>query len=73
MPELIVTEEDRDLRAELTKAGVKDQTKKKPALEPRQERIIAGFEEIQQFVEEHGREPTFEYEENNEKDIFERL
>ena len=34
-----------------------------------QERIIAGFEEIQQFIEEHGREPRDE--ENN--DIFERL
>lgn len=69
MPEFTVTEEDRDLRAKLTKAGLELQTKKKPALSAKQERIIAGFEEIQIFVEQHGREPTFAYEENT----FERL
>ncbi|MPS79719.1 MAG: GIY-YIG nuclease family protein [Achromobacter sp.] len=36
---------------------------------PREERIIAGFEEILSFVEQHGREPV-----NGEgRDIFERL
>lgn len=36
---------------------------------PRQERIIAGFEEIQRFVEQHGRAPQH----GEERDIFERL
>ncbi len=36
---------------------------------PREERIIAGFEEIQRFVEEHGRVPQH----GEDKDIFERL
>src|SRR5690606_37587513 len=35
----------------------------------REERIIAGFEEIQKFVEEHGRLPRH----GENKDIFERL
>lgn len=36
---------------------------------PREERIIAGFEEIQRFVEEHGRAPQHA----EDGDIFERL
>lgn len=36
---------------------------------PREERIIAGFEEIQRFVEQHGRAPQH----GEERDIFERL
>jgi hypothetical protein len=36
---------------------------------PREERIIAGFEEIQRFFEENGRAPTH----GDDKDIFERL
>ncbi|RWK53167.1 MAG: GIY-YIG nuclease family protein [Mesorhizobium sp.] len=36
---------------------------------PREERIIAGFEEIQRFVEEHGRAP----EHGEDRTIFERL
>ena len=36
---------------------------------PREERIIAGFEEIQRFVAEHGRPPQH----GEERDIFERL
>ncbi|MEQ1819206.1 MAG: GIY-YIG nuclease family protein [Terricaulis sp.] len=36
---------------------------------PREERIIAGFEEIQRFVEQHGRVPQH----GEERDIFERL
>lgn len=36
---------------------------------PREERIIAGFEEIQRFVEQHGRSPQH----GEERDIFERL
>ena len=36
---------------------------------PREERIIAGFEEIQRFVEKHGRAPQH----GEDRDIFERL
>lgn len=60
------TEEDDALLAEL---GVEVETKKVAARTPREERIIAGFEEIQRFVEEHGRSPQH----GDERDIFERL
>src|SRR5690625_1819439 len=54
------------LRAELDDFA---QPVKKKSLTPREERIIAGFEDIQQFVEDHGRVPEpFE-----DRDIFERL
>lgn len=54
------------LRAELDDFA---QPVKKKSLTPREERIIAGFEDIQQFVEQHGRMPQpFE-----DRDIFERL
>ena len=36
---------------------------------PRDERVIAGFEEIQRFVDEHGRTPQY----GEDRDIFERL
>jgi hypothetical protein len=36
---------------------------------PREERVIAGFDEIQRFVEKHGRAPQH----GEERDIFERL
>jgi len=54
------------LRAELDDFA---QPIKKKSLTPREERIIAGFEDIQQFVEEHGRVP----EPFADRDIFERL
>ncbi|HLZ04674.1 MAG TPA: GIY-YIG nuclease family protein [Bradyrhizobium sp.] len=54
------------LRAELDEFA---QTEKKSESSPREERIIAGFEEIQRFVEEHGRPPQHE----EDRDIFERL
>ncbi|MBL4680144.1 MAG: GIY-YIG nuclease family protein [Pseudomonadales bacterium] len=60
------TEEDDELIAEL---GVEYTIKKKPALSAKEERIIAGFEEIQSFIDEHEREPSFE----QSRDIFERL
>ena len=60
------TEEDAALLDEL---GVEAEIKKRPLLSAKEERIIAGFEEIQQFVEEHNREPSF----GEKKDIFERL
>lgn len=55
-----------ELRAELDEFA---QPEKKKGLSAKEERIIAGFEEIQRFVEEHGRAP--QHSEGN--DIFERL
>ena len=45
------------------------QPKKKGGRSPREERIIAGFEEIQAFVEKHGHSPQH----GEDRDIFERL
>jgi len=42
---------------------------KKGGRTPREERIIAGFEDIQRFFDEHGRAPQH----GEDKDIFERL
>lgn len=42
---------------------------KKTGRGPREERVIAGFEEIQRFVEEHGHAPRH----GEERNIFERL
>jgi hypothetical protein len=55
-----------DLRAELDELA---QPEKKKGLSACEERIIAGFEEIQRFVEQHGR--ASQHSEDN--DIFERL
>lgn len=55
-----------DLRAELDDFA---QPEKKKGLSAKEERIIAGFEEIQRFVEEHGRAPLH----GEDNDIFERL
>lgn len=60
------TEEDDALLEQL---GVKVEAKKVKQYTAREERIIAGFEEIQKFVEEHGRLPQH----GEERDIFERL
>jgi|TARA_R110001583_G_scaffold32882_4_gene111675 hypothetical protein len=60
------TDEDDALLAEL---GVEVETKKAAAHTPREERIIAGFEDIQRFVEEHGHAPQH----GEDRDIFERL
>ena len=60
------TNEDDALLAEL---GIEVETKKVAKRTPREERIIAGFEEIQNFIEEHGSVP----EHGEVKDIFERL
>lgn len=60
------TEEDDALLAEL---GVEVEAKKATKYTDREQRIIAGFEEIQRFVEEYGRLP----EHGEDKDIFERL
>ena len=61
-----VSKEDFDLLGEL---GVDTAPKKQAARTPKEQRIIAGYEEIERFVEEHGRLP--EHGENG--DIFERL
>ena len=60
------TDDDAALLAEL---GVEAKPVKTAKYTPRQERIIAGFEEIQRFVAEHGRLPRH----GEERDIFERL
>lgn len=49
--------------------GVEVKAEKKASHTPREERIIAGFEEIQRFVEEQGRIP----EHGEDNDIFERI
>lgn len=55
-----------ELRSELDDFA---QPEKKGGRSAREERIIAGFEEIQRFVEQHGRPPQH----GEERDIFERL
>lgn len=55
-----------ELRAELDDFA---QPQKKSGRSPREERIIAGFEEIQRFVEKHGHPPLH----TEDRDIFERL
>lgn len=60
------TDEDDALLAEL---GVEVETKKAVKHTPQEERVIAGFEEIQRFVESQGRPPL--HGENN--DVFERI
>ncbi len=60
------TEEDDALLEEL---GVEAEAKPTGGRTAREERIIAGFEDIQRFVEKHGRPPQH----GEERDIFERL
>jgi hypothetical protein len=60
------SQEDDDLLAEL---GVEVEKKNVGNRTPEEERIIAGFEEIQRFVEENGQTPTH----GEGKDIFERI
>ncbi|MGH1416368.1 MAG: GIY-YIG nuclease family protein [Pelagimonas sp.] len=60
------TQEDDALLAEL---GVEVETKKAVTRTPREERIIAGFEEIQRFTGQHGSAPKH----GENRDIFERL
>tara|TARA_R110002072_G_scaffold125944_3_gene262493 strand:+ start:20598 stop:21809 length:1212 start_codon:yes stop_codon:yes gene_type:complete len=61
-----LTEEDNELLAAL---GVEVEAKKFITYTKQEERIIAGFKEIQKFVEKYGRLP----EHGEDKDIFERL
>jgi len=60
------TDEDDALLEEL---GVEVEAKRTSSRTPREERIIAGFEEIQRFVIEHGHAPRH----GEDRDIFERL
>lgn len=60
------TDEDDALLAEL---GVDVEAKSTSSRTPREERIIAGFEEIERFVETYGRLPQH----GEDKDIFERI
>ncbi|MDB6179490.1 GIY-YIG nuclease family protein [Paracoccus sp. Z330] len=60
------TDDDDALLSEL---GIEVEQKKHAARTPREERIIAGFEDIQKFVAEHGRPPRHSV----DGDIFERL
>lgn len=60
------TDDDDALLAEL---GVEVEVKKPVIRTAREERIIAGFEEIQRFVDDNGRTPTH----GEQHDIFERL
>lgn len=62
----ILTDEDDALLAEL---GIEIEARKVARYTAREERIIAGFEEIQRFVEEKGRIPQH----GEDNDIFERL
>lgn len=55
-----------ELAAELSEFAAPEAKGGRP---PQEERIIAGFEEIQRFVEKHGRAPQH----GEDRDIFERL
>ena len=61
-----ITNEDLSLLDEL---GVETAREKRGGLTAREQRIIAGFEEIERFVDEHGRPPQH----GEDRDIFERL
>lgn len=55
-----------ELRSELAEFA---QSKKNGGRSAREERIVAGFEEVQRFVDEYGRSPQH----GEDRDIFERL
>lgn len=61
-----VTNLDRSLLDEL---GIDTKIEKKANLSPRDQRIIAGYEEVERFVDEHDRLPRH----GVEHDVFERL
>ncbi len=61
-----VSKEDLDLLGEL---GVDTTAKKQAARTPKEQRIIAGYEEIEDFIKKEGREPEL----GEDRDIFERL
>jgi len=55
-----------ELAAELSEFAAPEKAGGRP---PREERVIAGFEDIQRFTEKHGRAPQH----GEDRDIFERL
>lgn len=61
-----VSKDDLELLEQL---GVDTAPEKKAVRSPREQRIIAGYEEIERFVEAHGRLP----EHGEDRNIFERL
>ena len=62
-------QEEKSNRALLEELGVDTTPARKVVHSPKEERIIAGFEEIQRFVEEHRRQPQH----GEDRGIFERL
>lgn len=66
MAKVSFTDEDDALLAEL---GVEVEVKNTGSRTPREERIIAGFEDIEWFYEQLGRAPAH----GEDRDIFERL
>jgi Meiotically up-regulated gene 113 len=60
------TDEDAALLDEL---GIEEESRPSGGRTAKEERIIAGFEEIQRFVEKHGRQPQH----GEQRDIFERI
>jgi len=61
-----VTDDDLDLLGEL---GVETESEPVGGRTPKEQRIIAGFEEIERWIEEHGHMPQH----GENRDIFERL
>lgn len=68
MPRPVASFTDDD-DALLDELGVEVELKPTPGRTARDERIIAGFEDIQRFAAEHGRSPQH----GEDRDIFERL
>lgn len=64
------TDDDDALLAEL---GIEIEAKKLSSRTPREERIIAGFEDIQRFVDKHGYVPRHDEERDIFKPLFERV
>lgn len=62
----LFSDEDDALLSEL---GIETEAHESSRYTPKQERIIAGFEDIQRFALEHGRPPQH----GEDRDIFERL
>lgn len=60
------TDEDLELLSEL---GVETESTPTGGRTPKEQRIIAGFEEIERWIDEHGHEPQH----GESRDIFERL
>lgn len=66
---MVDTKKDKSNKDLLDELGVEIEPVKEAGHSPKEERIIAGFEEIQRFIEEHVHQPQH----GEDKDIFERL